>query len=149
MFVSVASAKAETAKGSHEIAGAEFHPFRDIWRNGLPSAPGQTWISSRYHLHLAAAAAGATGLAVSVSRGYYTTKHRSLIDLGSGWTSFDAEAGGTPDRPTGTGFPPHVLRRCRDLKQSVAEAVYGRQAAEPAQPAPRRLTLRSWRTRSS
>ncbi|RSN25613.1 polysaccharide pyruvyl transferase family protein [Amycolatopsis sp. WAC 04169] len=133
----------------HELAGAEFHPFRDIWRHGLPLAPGQTWISSRYHLHLVAAAAGAAGLAFSVSRGYYTTKHRSLIDLGSGWTSFDAEEGGTPDRPTGTGFPPHVLRRCRDLKRSVATAVYGHQVAEEVRPATRRLALRSWRTRSS
>ncbi|MFI6306666.1 polysaccharide pyruvyl transferase family protein [Amycolatopsis thailandensis] len=135
----------------HELAGAEFHPFRDIWRHGLPVAPGQTWISSRYHPHLLAAAAGATGLAISVSRGYYTTKHQSLIDLGSGWTSFDAEAGGTPDRPTGTGFPPHVLRRCRESKLSVAKAVYGSRVAEEATAPPpvRRLALRSWRARSS
>lgn len=50
-------------------------------------------------MHLVAAAAGATGLAVSVSRAYYTPKHRSLIDLGSGWTMSDADEDALPSRP--------------------------------------------------
>lgn len=130
-----------------EVDGAEFHPFREVWRRGLPVAPGQTWISSRYHMHLLAAAAGATGLALSVSGEYYTPKHRGLIDLGSGWTFSDAADTASPTRPDGGGFPAHVLRRCRDLKRSVAEAVYGTPtAAEPAVDAmARRLTLRSRR----
>jgi len=37
-----------------ELDGAEFLPFREVWRHGLPVAPGQSWISSRYHMHLLA-----------------------------------------------------------------------------------------------
>ncbi|WP_409465326.1 polysaccharide pyruvyl transferase family protein [Amycolatopsis sp. GA6-003] len=108
-----------------ELPGAEFHPFRDVWRRGLPLAPGQTWISSRFHLHLVAAAAGATGVAIDVSPEYYTTKHRSLLELGSGWTLVAAGAEKPPERPAGNGFPAHVLHHCANLKRSVAEAVYG------------------------
>ncbi|WP_284742346.1 polysaccharide pyruvyl transferase family protein [Amycolatopsis sp. RTGN1] len=133
-----------------ELDGAEFHPFREVWRRGLPVAPGQTWISSRYHMHLLAAAAGATGVAVSVSRGYYTPKHRGLIDLGSGWTFSDVDDSEPPARPAGSGFPPDVLRRCRALKRSVAEAIYGPRPAGVVEPATvslaRRLTLRSRRS---
>ncbi|WP_410631144.1 hypothetical protein [Amycolatopsis sp. cmx-4-83] len=131
-----------------ELDGAEFHPFRDVWRRGLPAAPGQTWISSRYHMHLLAAAAGATGLALSVSGEYYAPKHRSLIALGSGWAFSDAGDTGSPTRPDGGGFPSHVLRRCRDRKRSVADAVYGtRSAPEPAiEATTRRLSLRSRRS---
>ncbi|AXB48208.1 hypothetical protein A4R43_01455 [Amycolatopsis albispora] len=114
----------------HELDGAEFHPFRDVWRHGLPLAPGQTWISSRYHTHLVAAAAGATGVALSVSSQYYTPKHRSLLDLGSGWTLADAGTGDIPERPGGTGFAPQVVRQCFEAKRSVAEAVYGTRVPE-------------------
>ncbi|MGW4524736.1 polysaccharide pyruvyl transferase family protein [Amycolatopsis sp. NPDC004378] len=131
-----------------ELDGAEFHPFRDVWRHGLPVAPGQSWISSRYHMHLLAAAGGANGLAVSVSRGYYTPKHRSLIDLGSGWRLSGTDDG-PPARPEGGGFPPNVLRRCRVLKRSVAESVYGTDSLTSTEPVPtslaRRLTQRSRR----
>ncbi|WP_020658604.1 polysaccharide pyruvyl transferase family protein [Amycolatopsis benzoatilytica] len=118
----------------HQLPGAEFHPFRDVWRHGLPVAAGQTWISSRYHLHLTAAAAGATGVAIDVAPGYYTTKHRSLIELGSGWTLVDAAAEKPPQRPSGTGFPPHVLHECAERKRAVAEAVYGAPASRSRRP---------------
>ncbi|GAA3524887.1 hypothetical protein GCM10022222_04430 [Amycolatopsis ultiminotia] len=115
-----------------ELPGAQFHPFRDVWAHGLPVAAGQTWISSRYHPHLVAAAAGATGVAVDVSPGYYTTKHRSLIELGSGWSMVDAGARTPPKRPSGTGFPDDVRRGRREAKRTVAEKVYGTPAPPPA-----------------
>ncbi|WIV56276.1 polysaccharide pyruvyl transferase family protein [Amycolatopsis nalaikhensis] len=128
-----------------ELDGAEFVPFREVWRRGLPAAPGQTWISSRYHMHLLAAAAGATGLAVSFSSEYYTPKHRGLLRLGSGWSLSTPSDSGSPRQPTGGGFPPEVLRRCRELKRSVADAIYGTRPAGDVAAAPlsvvRRLTL--------
>ncbi|RSD09630.1 polysaccharide pyruvyl transferase family protein [Amycolatopsis eburnea] len=127
-----------------ELDGAEFHPFREVWRRGLPVAPGQTWISSRYHMHLLAAAAGANGVAISVSRDYYTPKHRGLIDLGSGWTLSEADDPEPPAPPVGA-FPPHVLRRCQALKSSVAQAIYGTRTPAVTAPATRRLVLRSRR----
>ncbi|MFD9961521.1 polysaccharide pyruvyl transferase family protein [Amycolatopsis sp. NPDC058986] len=137
----------------HELDGAEFHPFRDVWRHGVPVAPGQTWISTRYHLHLVAAAAGATGVALSVSPDYYATKHRSLADLGSGWTPLDALSTEIPERPDGNGFPASVMRRCRQLKLSVAEAIYGTPPNAPAvpteEPATRRRVLRPRWSRAS
>ncbi len=61
-------------------------PFSELWRVGLPVAPGQRWISTRFHPHMLAAASGVWGVAVPVSDGYYRTKHESLVRLGSGWT---------------------------------------------------------------
>jgi polysaccharide pyruvyl transferase WcaK-like protein len=109
-----------------ELRGAEFVPFRDVWRGCLPVASGQTWISTRFHPHLLAAAAGASGVAVSVSPDYYAVKHRSLLDLGSRWTMVDAAGNDVPDRPDGGGFTAAALRSCRDAKLAVAEKIYRR-----------------------
>lgn len=115
----------------HELPGARFYPFSTLWADGLPLAPHQRWLSTRFHYHLLAAAAGASGLALSVHPDYYTSKHRSLIALGSGWglldparRSLDAEA------PANGGFPSDVLRRCAARKADLAHVVY------PAPPAP-------------
>src|SRR5690606_41913107 len=67
-----------------ELPDAEFVPMSALWRRGIPAAADQVWISTCFHLHLLAAAAGARGVAVSVSPDYYDTKHGSLIRLGSG-----------------------------------------------------------------
>ncbi len=63
----------------------ELLPFSDLWRNGFPSSRDHRWISTRFHPHLMAAAAGAWGVAVPISQGYYANKLRSLTALGSGW----------------------------------------------------------------
>ncbi|WP_236795606.1 polysaccharide pyruvyl transferase family protein [Amycolatopsis sp. GM8] len=76
----------------HEIPGARFYPFSGVWADGLPIATDQTWISTRFHPHLVAAAHGAGGLAISVHADYYHSKHESLLKLGSPWTF----AGTTP-----------------------------------------------------
>ena len=69
-----------------ELPGARFYGLWEILRDGLPARPGQRWISSRYHPHLIAAAAGASGVALSVSKDYYAVKHGAVAALGSEWT---------------------------------------------------------------
>lgn len=63
----------------------EFHSFADVMARGLPARRGQRWISTRYHPHLLAAAVGASGVAISVSDGYYDVKHRAVTAAGSAW----------------------------------------------------------------
>ncbi len=46
---------------AHRLPGAIFVPFTELWRRGLPARSGQTWVSTRFHVHLLAAAAGASG----------------------------------------------------------------------------------------
>lgn len=109
----------------HEMPGARFYPFVDVWDNGLPVSAGQTWISTRFHPHMVAAAAGATGVAISISPDYYATKHRSLIELGSGWTLVE-DLEKVPERPTRGGFDAATVQRLRRQKREVADAIYGK-----------------------
>jgi len=108
----------------HELPGAAFYPFVDVWERGLPVAPGQTWISTRFHLHMAAATAGAGGVAMAISPDYYAIKHQSLIDLGSGWTLLE-DMSQVPARPSGHGFPAGAVDKLRRDKIALARAVYG------------------------
>lgn len=68
------------------IPEANFIPFSVIWANGLPLSPNQEWLTTRFHFHLLAAAAGATGTVIGAKAGYYDIKHKSVQDLGSGWS---------------------------------------------------------------
>lgn len=60
-------------------------PFTHLWNIGFPSNPEAVWISSRFHVHLLAAATGAKGLALQFGNDYYNVKHQSLLDIGTGW----------------------------------------------------------------
>ncbi|RSM34886.1 polysaccharide pyruvyl transferase family protein [Amycolatopsis balhimycina DSM 5908] len=127
-----------------ELPGARFYPFSHIWAHGLPANPRQTWISTRFHVHMLAAAAGASGVAVSVNPDYYATKHRSLAALGSNWTVLE-DLGQVPDRPTAGGYAPDVLERLRKAKVDVARTVYApveRRQQPDATPEPRPESLR-------
>ncbi|HEX2299839.1 MAG TPA: polysaccharide pyruvyl transferase family protein, partial [Pseudonocardiaceae bacterium] len=106
----------------HELPGARLIPFQEIWTNGLPAREGQTWISTRFHMHLIAAAAGAAGVAVSVKPGYYATKHRSLIELGSGWELAE-NLDILPPRPTGA-LSADIAEKCHHTKRRVAAQIY-------------------------
>lgn len=118
-----------------ELPGARFFPFCDVWDRGLPVRAGQTWLSTRFHVHLVAAAAGASGVAISVNPDYYATKHRSLTTLGSGWTVHD-DLDTVPERPVGGGFPADVLQRARQAKRTLAKAVYAPVVRPAPQPEP-------------
>ena len=110
---------------------ARFYPFSEVWDKGMPAASGQTWISTRFHPHLVAAAVGASGIAVSVSKSYYTTKHRSLVDRGSGWTIVD-DLDEIPDRPSGSGFDPDQLAEYEREKSELAARIYPRRTSRVA-----------------
>ena len=127
-----------------ELPGARFYPFSHVWTHGLPAGSRQTWISTRFHVHMLAAAAGASGVAVSINPDYYATKHRSLAALGSHWTVLE-DLGQVPDRPSAGGFAPDVLARLSEAKLEVAKAVYApvvRRHAEGASPEPQPESLR-------
>ncbi|MEC4613629.1 polysaccharide pyruvyl transferase family protein [Tsukamurella tyrosinosolvens] len=107
------------------IDGARIIPFLDVWRTGLPVGEGRTWISSRFHPHLLAAAAGDSGVAVVPKREYYDIKHGSLIDAGSRWTVVD-DAAPLPARPDAGGFPEADRRANVARKAALAETLYPR-----------------------
>lgn len=92
--------------------------FDELWAFGLPTREGQTWISTRFHPHLVAAARGVSGIAVSAHAGmYYTVKHASV---GSAWTITDLHEPVTPGGPLTT---QHVEQNYEDAQQ-VAEKIY-------------------------
>lgn len=117
-----------------ELPGARRYPFADVWDKGLPVSPRQTWISTRFHLHLAAAARGAGGVALSIKPDYYATKHRSLVELGSGWTLLE-DLHQVPARPSAGGFSADAPAAFRQSKLELAKAIYAPGARPRAAPA--------------
>src|SRR5699024_8558733 len=82
------------------MEGARVVAFDELWAFGLPTREGQTWISTRFHPHLVAAARGVSGIAVSAHTGmYYTVKHASV---GSAWTITDLYEPVEPGAPLTT-----------------------------------------------
>lgn len=106
----------------HDLPNARFYPFSEITTFGLPATTGQSWLSTRFHTHLMAAAAGAEGVAVSINSDYYTNKHRSLIERGSNWAL--SEGLSIPDPPVDGGFDPADLRALHDRKAQLARSIY-------------------------
>jgi polysaccharide pyruvyl transferase WcaK-like protein len=100
-----------------------FIPLSDVLADGLPAGPAVRWISTRFHPHLLAAAAGSPGLAISVQPEYYDAKHGSLISLGSGWPLVGRldEALALPE---GEGFTEATLKALRDQKSAIADQIY-------------------------
>jgi hypothetical protein len=100
------------------------YAFGHIWHDGLPAAAGQKWLTSRFHAHLLAAAAGASGLVVQGASGYYDVKHASLLALGTGWTRVTAGEDVTSDDASADpDFPGHA----KDLaarKLAFADRLY-------------------------
>lgn len=105
------------------LAGARFVPFRELWHRGMPLEPRRTWISTRFHPHLVAAAAGCPGVAVATEPGYYDVKHGSLVAAGSRWT-LQHEGETIPARPTAGGFSAADRAAAVAAKQELAERLY-------------------------
>jgi len=105
------------------LPGVRFYPLTEILGHGLPVREGQTWISTRFHPHLMAAAAGLGGIALSVRPDYYDVKHQSLVAQGSRWQI--AAMDDVPDRPRDGGFSSIAVEHLRQRKIDVANALYG------------------------
>jgi len=119
----------EVRERASELAPSVRHyPLAELLRDGFPVAAGQTWLSTRFHPHLLAAAGGGQGVAVNLMPGYYDTKHASLISQGSGWTLAHFAAAGPrldiPPRPRSGGFGPGALAALQARKQAVADRIY-------------------------
>lgn len=119
--------------------GAQFYSFQHLWSHGFPAGAHQRWISTRFHPHLIAASVGARGIAISVHPDYYATKHRSLVDLGSGWEIADSELVHPQSLTVGT-----LAERAKGLrhaKRDLARTIYG--APRDPAPAPRAAVITS------
>lgn len=107
-----------------ELPGMRFYPFTEVWREGLPARRGQRWITTRASLHLAAAAAGAWGVAFPVRPGYDDVAHQDLVDRGSRWViGTPGEAAPATHGDAGFGS---ALGGLVEAKQAVAQRIYGR-----------------------
>ncbi|MEU6284552.1 polysaccharide pyruvyl transferase family protein [Streptomyces sp. NPDC047028] len=111
------------AEAARRWPAARTYSAESLLTDGFPATAGQTWITSRFHPHLVAAAAGAAGVALDHGpAGYYAVKHRSLVECGSGWRI----SGGAdiPERPEGTGFSPARQEELRTIKQRIAAEIH-------------------------
>jgi hypothetical protein len=107
------------------IPREHFVPFLGLWEQEFPARPGQTWLTSRFHLHLLAAACGAEGVAIEVSRDYYRVKHESLVEAGTGWSVAPAGATELPAPGLDPGFPQRAKMLAQE-KWREAQEVYPR-----------------------
>jgi hypothetical protein len=106
-----------------EFDDIRFYPFVELWREGIPARRGQRWLTTRFHPHLVAAAAGAWGVAIRVSEEYYGIKHGSLLAQGSRWES--VAAGDVAHEVRGEPGFGNALSGLVESKRAVARAVYG------------------------
>ena len=122
-----------------------FVPFTRLWQEGFPARPGQTWITSRFHFHLLAAACGAEGTALEVSPDYYRVKHQSLLEAGTGW-SVTPTGGTEPYAPARSHAFPATAARLHRTKLREAEELYPAAAAPEDDPAGTEPRTRPGRT---
>jgi polysaccharide pyruvyl transferase WcaK-like protein len=107
------------------IPEENFMSFVQLWHEGFPGRPLQTWITTRYHFHQLAAAVGAEGIAIEVDDDYYRTKHQSLIELGTGFAIVPVGADKLPEPSSN---PEYRIKagRLHRAKLDEAEALYPR-----------------------
>lgn len=72
-----------------QLGPIRFCGFLELWRDGLPSTPRSLCVGTRFHFHLLAARAGASGHAVVLSE-YYRAKHGSLRPI-TRWSMGDLD----------------------------------------------------------
>lgn len=107
--------------------GARFYSFGNVWFDGLPAHPEQRWLTTRPHMHLLAAAAGAAGTVIVDHRLANSPDHGALLELGTGWTAVSAGAFAEP-----TSDPDFPMRASEYAasKWRLAELLYP--AAQPS-----------------
>ncbi|MEW1961361.1 hypothetical protein AB0269_02730 [Microbacterium sp. NPDC077644] len=102
---------------------ARFYSFGNIWFDGLPARAGQRWLTTRFHAHLLAAAAGAMGTVIIDADGADDRTHSSLLDLGTGWNAIRA---GEQAAPAADPDFPARAREHAATKRALAVAMYAR-----------------------
>jgi hypothetical protein len=129
------------------IPEENFVPFVRLWHEGFPAIAGQTWITTRFHLHLLASACGSAGTALEVNDDYYRVKHGSLAALGTGWSVTPAHSTTITEPRVSPGFPFKSRMLAQD-KVTEAQVLYPAAVAPPqpvAQPPAQRKS--GWRSR--
>jgi polysaccharide pyruvyl transferase WcaK-like protein len=107
---------------TQRLPHVQVRPFEMLWRDGFPMVNEAPWITTRFHTHLMAAAAGAWGVALAASSAI-AAQHDSLIALGSGWAT---TAGSSTPIPMGAPSLRPFADRFADLvadKTAVAHSV--------------------------
>jgi hypothetical protein len=110
--------------------------FVKLWGQEFPARPGQTWITTREHPHLMAAACGAAGVAVELEA--EAGDHAALLELGTGWSLDKPEAIAVEDARVSKGFP-YKSRMLVHDKLGEAKKLYPaapKPAPEPTAPEP-------------
>ncbi len=107
--------------------------FVKLWGQEFPARPGQTWITTREHPHLMAAACGAAGVAVELEA--EAGDHAALLELGTGWSLVKPDNIAVEDAQVSKGFP----YKCRMLVQDKlkeAKSLYPAAPKAAPEPAP-------------
>lgn len=106
---------------------AQVFPFMRLWQDGLPARQEQAWLTTRFHFHLLAAAAGARGSALTLSSDYYAIKHGLLEDAGTGWSSVSMAGGACKAAPATrrADFSQRARGEFAARKHRVAARIYG------------------------
>ncbi len=105
------------------IPADNFVPFVRFWSEPFPAKPRQVWLTSRFHLHLLAAASGAAGVAFEIDRDSYRVKHSSLAAAGTGWPVVAIGDAAVPAPAGGHNFRV-AARRMHRAKVLEAEQIY-------------------------
>ena len=115
--------------------------FVELWGKEFPARPGQTWITTREHPHVMAAACGAAGVAVELEA--EAGDHAALLELGTGWSLVKPDSIEPDQASVSKGFP-YKSRMLVQDKLSEAKKLYpaapkpAPEPTTPAQPEPRK-----------
>lgn len=103
---------------------ARFHPFGELWADGLPARAGQRWVASRAHAHLLAAAAGAMGFVVIGDGAEDDAANRRLLEQGTGWVPIaPGEVVRSDDASMNPSFP-EKAKQFGARKRALADRLY-------------------------
>lgn len=115
--------------------------FVELWGKEFPARPGQTWITTREHPHVMAAACGAAGVAVELEA--EAGDHAALLELGTGWSLVKPDSIEPDQASVSKGFP-YKSRMLVQDKLNEAKLLYpaapepAPEPTTPAQPEPRK-----------
>ncbi len=112
-----------------DLIGEEgFVPFIDLWRDGFPAQHDQTWITTRFHVHLLAAATGAEGVVLEPNEHYYRSLHASLRECRHGMAGGTARQRHSLPGPAVSGRFRGQASGLHETKRAEAERIYPRVA---------------------